>query len=71
MCCDGSKRAAPELHAVASTWSSCVEMPVQRMFLGIVAALELVIYGVDVQDAYGHPAAPEVPTYLSIDDAYY
>ena len=28
MCCDGSKNAVPKLHTVASTWSSCVEMPV-------------------------------------------
>jgi len=24
MCCNGSKKAVPQLHAVASTWSSCV-----------------------------------------------
>ncbi|KAG7359997.1 reverse transcriptase RNA-dependent DNA polymerase [Nitzschia inconspicua] len=32
-CCDGSLRAAPLLHQVASTYSSCVEQPIQRMFL--------------------------------------
>ena len=54
MCCNGSKEAVPHLHAVASTWSSCVELPVQRMFLGICAALELNIYGSDIIDTYAH-----------------
>ena len=69
MCCDGSKRAAPQLHAVASTWSSCVELPVQRIFLGIAADLNLTIYGGDATDAYAHSPAPN-DTYLAIDDAY-
>ena len=43
MCCNGSKRAAPQLHAVASTWSSCVELPIQRMFLGMCADINLIV----------------------------
>ena len=31
-CCDGSPRSAPALKGVASTCSSCVEQPAQRMF---------------------------------------
>ena len=69
MCCNGSKKAAPQLHAVASTWSSCVELPVQRIFLGIAADLNLTIYGGDATDAYAHSPAPN-DTYLAIDDAY-
>ena len=46
MCCNGSKRTVPALHAVAPTWSSCVELPVQHLFPGISAALNLTIYGV-------------------------
>ena len=34
-CCDGSKRAAPILHALAKTYSSCVEHPIQRQFLAL------------------------------------
>ena len=37
MCCNGSKHAAPQLHAVASTWLSCVELPIQRLFLGTLS----------------------------------
>ena len=69
MCCNSSKKAAPQLHAVASTWSSCVELPVQRIFLGIAADLGLTVYGGDATDAYAHSLAPN-DTYLAIDDAY-
>ena len=70
ICCNGSKEAVPHLHAIASTWSSCVELPVQRLFLGISAVLELDIYGSDVTDAYAHSNTHEIPTFLKIDDAY-
>ena len=69
MCCNGSKKAAPQLHAVASTWSSCVELPVQRIFLGIAADLGLTVYGGDATDAYAHSPAPN-STYLAINDFY-
>ena len=69
MCCIDSKKAAPQLHAVASTWSSCVELPVQHVFLGIAADLYLTVYGSNATDAYAHSPAPS-DTYLAIDDAY-
>jgi hypothetical protein len=37
-CCGGSPRAAPILHKVASTYSSCVEQPIQRLFFALAAA---------------------------------
>ena len=70
LCCNGSKRAAPLLHAIAQTYSSCVEHPIQRLFLAIAASLNLRIYGGDAKDAYAHSPGPEIPTYMSIDDAY-
>ena len=69
-CCDGSKRAAPMLHALASTYSSCVEHPIQRLFFAIAAELNLRIYGGDAKDAYAHSPGPSIPTYVSIDDQY-
>ena len=69
MCCNGSKVAAPQLHAVASTWSSCVALPIQQLFLGMCADLGLIIYGGDATDAYAHLPAPN-DTYLSVDEAY-
>ena len=70
LCCNGSKSSAPQLHAVASTWSSCVELPIQRLFLALCAKHGLSIYGADVTDAYAHSPAPDTATYLTIDDAY-
>ena len=69
MCCNGSKRTAPQLHAVASTWSSCVELPIQRLFLWMCANSGLTIYGGDATDAYAHSPAPN-DTYLIIDHVY-
>ena len=69
MCCNGSKREAPQLHAVASTWSSCVELLIQRLFLGMCAHSGLTIYGGDATDTYTHSPALN-DTYLSVDYAY-
>ena len=66
---NGSKKVVPQLHIVARTWSSCVELPVQRLFLGICADSGLTIYGGDATDAYAHSLAPN-DTYLQVDDAY-
>ena len=39
---------------MVSTWSSCVELPIQRLFLGIAASKSLKLYGGDAKDAYAH-----------------
>jgi len=36
-CCDGLPRSAPLLHGIASTYSLCVEQPVQRLFFALAA----------------------------------
>ena len=69
LCCNGSKKAIPQLHAVASTWSLCVELPIHQIFLGICANAGLTIYGGDATDAYAHSLAPN-DTYLQVDNAY-
>ena len=53
-CCDGSKRAAPRLHALAQTYSACVEEHVQRLFLAISAKENPMIYSGDASGAYSH-----------------
>ena len=58
------------LRTLASTWSSCVEVPIMRAYLGMCSSLGFKIYGADMKDAYAHSPAPSVPTYLSIDDQY-
>ena len=69
-CCDGSPRAAPVLHGIASTYSSCVEQPIQRLFFALSAHLGYGVYGGDATDAFAHSPPPDVPTYVSVDEAY-
>ena len=70
-CCNKSKFAAPLLHAMVSTWSSCVELPIQRLFICLSAQKGLCMYGGDACDAYAHALAPEMMWHLTIDDAYF
>lgn len=63
-CCDGSKKAAPALHRLAKTYSSCVEQPIQRLFFALCAKMGYQVFGGDAKDAYAHSPAPEVPTYV-------
>lgn len=69
-CCDGSKRAAPTLHALARTYSSCVEQPIQRLFLALAAIENNLLFSGDAKDAYAHSPPPDIPTFVSIDAAY-
>ena len=65
MCYIGSKNAAPQLHADASTWSSCVKLPVQRILMGISAKQGLNLFGGDATVSYSHSPAHN-QTYLTI-----
>ena len=56
------------LYALAFTYSSCVEHPIQRLFFAIAAGVNLRIYGGDVKDTYAHLPGPRIPTYVSIND---
>ena len=69
-CCDGSKRAAPMLHAIAKTCSSCVEQPVQHLFIALSAQLGHALFGGNAKGAFAHSPPPECPTFVQIDDAH-
>jgi Reverse transcriptase (RNA-dependent DNA polymerase) len=70
-CCDGSARAAPALHGAAKTYASCIEQPCMRLFFGLCALSGMIIYGADATNAFANSPPPSVPTYVSIDDAYW
>ena len=70
LCCNGSKYAAPILHALALTYSSCVDHPIQRLFFSIVARFNKHVYGGDAKDAYAHSPGSDIKTFMAIDDAY-
>ena len=67
-CCNGLKFAALLLHAMVSTWSLCVMLPIQRLFIALAAQKGLCMYGDDTRDAFAHAPAPEMMTHLTIDD---
>ena len=67
--CNGSKYAAPLLHELAQTYSSCVEHPIQCLFFAIAANLNLKDGG-DTKDAVAHSPGPKMNTYLAINVTY-
>ena len=70
VCCDGSPRAAPEVHSSTNTYASCLEHPIFRLFVALCAADNLTIYGGDAKDAFAHSPGPSRPTFMKVDDAF-
>ena len=70
LCCDGSPRAAPEVHSTTNTYASCLEHPVFWLFIALCAADNLTIYGGDTKDAFAHSPGPSMPTFMKLDDAF-
>jgi hypothetical protein len=69
MCCDGSKRAAPELR-FAQTYPWCIDQPCRRLFFTLSATMGLVVMGADCINAYANYPSSTRATYVRIDDAY-
>ena len=70
-CCNGLKFTAPLLYAMVSTWSLCVELPIQCLSIALATQKGVCMYGGDARNAYAHAPAPEMITDLTIDDAYF
>ena len=70
-CCNGSKRAAPILHALTKVSSSCVEHPIQWQFFALAAEQNYQLFSGDAKDAFAHSPSPEVPTFMIISNQYY
>jgi len=70
LCCDGSPRAAPEVHSTTNTYASCLEHPVFQLFIALCAADNLTIYGGDAKDAFAHSPGLSMPTFMKLDDAF-
>ena len=69
-CADGSKRAAPWLRGFINTYSSCIELPCQRLFFALSAALGYVLTVADTSNAFQQAPPPPYPCYLRIDESY-
>ena len=66
---DGSKCTAPHLHPGTDAFASSLEQPVWHVFVALFVALNLLMYGGDITDAYAHVPGPTNPTFMSWDDA--
>ena len=66
-CLDGSKRAAPWLRMLVQTYSSCIELPCLRTFIGICVNRGYYIAFGDVDNAYQQSPPPSVDCFLEID----
>ena len=67
-CLDGSRRAAPWLRNVVQTYSSCIEVPCFRAFVGACANRGHRIYFGDVDNACQQSPPPSIDCFLEIDD---
>jgi len=70
LCCDGSPRAAPEVHSKTNAYASCLDHPVFWLFIALYAVDNLTIYGGDAKDAFAHSPGPWMPTFMKLDDAF-
>ena len=69
-CLDGSKRSAPWLRELASTYASCIEAPCMRLFFAMCAAKNFIVVTADTTNAFQQSPPPSVPCFVEIDDAY-
>jgi len=70
LCCDGSPRAAPEVHSTTNAYASCLEHTVFRLFIALCEADNLTIYGGDAKDASTHSPSPSMPLFMKLDNAF-
>ena len=67
-CLDGSKRSAPWLRMLVQTYSSCIELPCLRTFIGICVNRGYYIAFGDVDNAHQQSPPPSIDCFLEIDD---
>jgi len=70
LCCDGSRRAAPEVRSTTNTCALCLEHPAFRLFIALCPADNLTICGGDAKDAFAHWPRPSMPVFMKLDDAF-
>jgi hypothetical protein len=52
---------SPLLHRLVSTYSSCVDQPIQRLFFALAAELAYRVYQGDAKDASAHSPPSRCP----------
>ncbi|MDX1903262.1 MAG: hypothetical protein SFU27_03805, partial [Thermonemataceae bacterium] len=55
---------------VYATYSSCVEQPAAKTFVGMMTIIAFLILVTDAVNAYGQSDGPTVPTFIRLCDAF-
>ena len=67
-CLNGSKKAAPWLRELVSTYASCIELPCLRLFFAMCAVKMLIVGFGDVVNAFQQAPPPTNECFVEIDD---
>jgi hypothetical protein len=67
--CDGSPRSG-QVRILDETYANCVDQTSARLFYGIAAAENLIVYGADVSNAFAEAPPPKQGFYIRPDRAF-
>ena len=67
--CDGSPRSG-QVRILNETYTNCVDQTSARLFYGIAAAENLIVYGADVSNAFAEAPPPKQGFYIRPDRAF-
>ena len=68
--CDGSPRSG-QVRILDETYANCVNQTSARLFYGIAAAENLLVYGSDVSNAFAEASPPKQGFYIQPDKAFH
>ena len=68
--CDGSTRSG-QVRVLDETYANCVDQTSARLFYGIAAAENLIVYGADVSNAFAEAPPPKQGFYIRPDKAFH
>jgi hypothetical protein len=68
--CDGSTRSG-QVRVLDETYASCVDQTSTCLFYGIAAAENLIVYGVNVSNAFAEAPPPKQGFYIRPDKAFH
>jgi hypothetical protein len=68
--CDGSTCSGQVL-VLAKTYANCIDQTSARLFYAVTAAKNMLIFGVDVSNAFAEAPAPKQPFFIWPDKAFH
>jgi hypothetical protein len=67
--CDGSPRLG-QVHVLDETYAICIDQTSARLFYGVAAAENLIVYGADVSNAFAEAPPPKQGFFIRPDNAF-